>query len=206
MAAAYCRLHELGHAHSVEVWHEGSLAGGTYGVAMGGLFAGESMFHRVRDASKVALVYLVAHLRERGFRLFDIQQLTPHTESLGAVEISRADFLSRLAESLAPARNLWWDRHLTRRSRVIPDRGCSVGTAHGGPTLGILSAVLASFHRILIIENRSERRPSGGAQRHERHREGITTKKVCRHPLTSFRKVSRLTHFSIARARVAHPA
>jgi leucyl/phenylalanyl-tRNA--protein transferase len=101
MAAAYCRLHELGHAHSVEVWQDGSLAGGTYGVAIGGLFAGESMFHRVRDASKVALVCLVAHLRERGFRLFDIQQLTPHTESLGAVEISRADFLSRLAESLA---------------------------------------------------------------------------------------------------------
>jgi leucyl/phenylalanyl-tRNA--protein transferase len=94
----------LGHAHSVEVWHGGELAGGTYGVAIGGLFAGESMFHRVRDASKVALAHLVRHLRERGYRLFDIQQLTPHTERLGAVDIPRAEFLNRLAEALvAPA-------------------------------------------------------------------------------------------------------
>ena len=87
MMAAYQRLFELGRAHSIEVWHEGRLAGGTYGVAIGGLFAGESMFYRVRDASKVALVHLVRHLGDRGYRLFDIQQLTSHTQSLGAIEI-----------------------------------------------------------------------------------------------------------------------
>src|SRR5215213_3107767 len=76
---AYCTLHKLGHAHSVEVWHDGELAGGTYGVAVGGLFSAESMFFRVRDASKVALVYLLSHLSGQGFTLVDIQQLTPHT-------------------------------------------------------------------------------------------------------------------------------
>jgi leucyl/phenylalanyl-tRNA--protein transferase len=100
MIAAYERLHALGHAHSIEVWHAGQLAGGTYGLAIGGLFAGESMFHRVRDASKVALVYLVHHLRKQGYALFDIQQLTPHTASLGASEIARDEYLSRLAEAL----------------------------------------------------------------------------------------------------------
>jgi leucyl/phenylalanyl-tRNA--protein transferase len=97
---AYIRLHALGHAHSIEVWHEGQLAGGTYGVALGGLFAAESMFFRVRDASKVALVHLVNHLRVRGYRLFDIQQLTSHSASLGACEISRRQFLDRLATVL----------------------------------------------------------------------------------------------------------
>jgi leucyl/phenylalanyl-tRNA--protein transferase len=99
MIQAYCRLHELGHAHSIEVWHQGELAGGTYGVAIGGLFAGESMFHRVRDASKVALVHLVHHLRARGYTLFDIQQKTDHTASLGAAEIPRDDYLRRLREA-----------------------------------------------------------------------------------------------------------
>ncbi len=116
MIAAYCRMHELGHAHSVEVWckyphpnprlataslrPEGEgmlLAGGTYGVAVGGLFAAESMFHRVRDASTVAVANLVAHLRARGYRLLDIQQWTPHTGRLGAQEISRVEYLRRLA-------------------------------------------------------------------------------------------------------------
>jgi leucyl/phenylalanyl-tRNA--protein transferase len=97
MVAAYSRLHELGHAHSVEAWLDGELVGGTYGVAIGGLFAAESMFHRERDASKVALVYLVEHLLEHGYRLFDIQQLTPHSARLGAKEISRVDYLRRLA-------------------------------------------------------------------------------------------------------------
>ncbi|HEV2971969.1 MAG TPA: leucyl/phenylalanyl-tRNA--protein transferase [Pirellulales bacterium] len=100
MMAAYQRLFELGHAHSVEVWSDGQLAGGTYGVTIGGLYAGESMFYRVRDASKVALVQLVRHLRDRGYRLFDIQQLTAHTQSLGAIEISRREYLGRLAEAL----------------------------------------------------------------------------------------------------------
>ena len=101
MIAAYFALHELGHAHSVEVWQDGQLVGGTYGVTIGGLYAGESMFHRVRDASKVALVHLVSHLRARGYTLFDIQQATAHTASLGAVEIDRQQYLGRLADALA---------------------------------------------------------------------------------------------------------
>jgi leucyl/phenylalanyl-tRNA---protein transferase len=100
MIEAYQRLHELGWAHSIEVWHEGCLAGGIYGVAIDGFFAGESMFHRVRDASKVALAVLVDHLRERGYRLFDTQMLTGHTERLGAVEIPREEYLERLRGAL----------------------------------------------------------------------------------------------------------
>jgi leucyl/phenylalanyl-tRNA--protein transferase len=100
MIAAYTRLHRLGHAHSVEVWREEELAGGTYGVAVGGLFAAESMFYRVRDASKVALVHLVEHLRRRGYVLLDIQQLTPHTARFGAIEIPRREYLARLAEAI----------------------------------------------------------------------------------------------------------
>lgn len=99
MIQAYTRLFELGHAHSIEVWHDGLLAGGTYGVSLGGLFAAESKFYRVRDASKVALVYLVSHLLARGYRLFDIQQRTPHTARLGAVEIPRQVYLRRLREA-----------------------------------------------------------------------------------------------------------
>jgi leucyl/phenylalanyl-tRNA---protein transferase len=99
--AAYERLHQLGHAHSVEAWADGELAGGVYGVALGGLFAGESMFTRVRDGSKVALTALVGHLRRRGYRLFDVQVLTEHTARLGAVEIPRTEYLHRLAEALA---------------------------------------------------------------------------------------------------------
>src|SRR5947209_4699413 len=101
MIRAYETLHRQRVAHSIEVWHQDSLAGGVYGVAIGGFFAGESMFTRVRDASKVALAYLVARLKERGFRLFDIQMLTEHTARLGATEISRASYLARLAEALA---------------------------------------------------------------------------------------------------------
>jgi leucyl/phenylalanyl-tRNA--protein transferase len=97
---AYTRLHKLGHAHSVECWLNGELAGGIYGVAAGGLFAGESMFHRVSNASKVVLFYLANHLHERGFVLFDIQMVTPITQQLGAKEISRADYLRRLAAAV----------------------------------------------------------------------------------------------------------
>ena len=98
MLRAYQRLHELGHAHSVEVWHEGSLAGGVYGVSLGGLFAGESMFYRVRDASKVALVFLFERLKACGFELFDTQIINDHTASLGAKEIPRSEYLPRLAK------------------------------------------------------------------------------------------------------------
>ncbi len=100
MIAAYTRLHRLGHAHSVEAWHGEKLAGGTYGVAIGGFFAAESMFYSLRDASKVALVHLVEHLKKRGFVLLDIQQLTPHTAHFGAVEIPRREYLARLAEAI----------------------------------------------------------------------------------------------------------
>lgn len=93
---AYCALHEAGDAHSVECWCGDELVGGIYGVAAGGLFAGESMFHRESDASKIALKHLIDHLKARGFRLFDIQMLTPITRQLGAVEISRASYLERL--------------------------------------------------------------------------------------------------------------
>ncbi len=100
MIDAYIRLHHLGHAHSVEVWHEGVLAGGVYGVTVGGLFAGESMFTRVRDASKVALVHLMEHLRQRGFELFDVQFLNDHTARLGAIEIPRSEYLRRLRKAV----------------------------------------------------------------------------------------------------------
>ncbi|HUT14367.1 MAG TPA: leucyl/phenylalanyl-tRNA--protein transferase [Thermoguttaceae bacterium] len=100
MIDAYVRFHELGRAHSVEVWQEDRLVGGTYGVAIAGLFAAESKFYRVRDASKVALVHLVEHLRQRGYVLLDIQQLTPHIEQFGAIEIPRTEYLARLAAAL----------------------------------------------------------------------------------------------------------
>lgn len=98
---AYTRLHAAGHAHSVECWQSGTLVGGIYGVAIGGFFAGESMFHRVSNASKVALHALIQRLRERGFALFDIQMLTPVTAQLGAVQIPRSEYLNRLAAAVA---------------------------------------------------------------------------------------------------------
>lgn len=106
--AAYARMHAMELAHSVEVWHEQELVGGLYGVEIGGLFAGESMFHRARDASKVALVGLVEALGgpsgAREGRLLDVQWATAHLESLGVVAIPRSDYLSRLAiaRDLAP--------------------------------------------------------------------------------------------------------
>jgi leucyl/phenylalanyl-tRNA--protein transferase len=99
-AAAYTRLAELGWAHSVEVWQDGVLAGGVYGVRIGGLFAGESMFHTRRDASKVALWALVENLRLDGASLFDVQWTTPHLTSLGAIDISRSEYLGRLREAV----------------------------------------------------------------------------------------------------------
>jgi leucyl/phenylalanyl-tRNA--protein transferase len=96
---AYCALHRAGVAHSVEVWEGATLAGGLYGVSRQAAFFGESMFHRVTDASKVALFALVGRLRSRGFRLLDIQWLTPHLEQFGAVEVSREEYLTRLAEA-----------------------------------------------------------------------------------------------------------
>jgi leucyl/phenylalanyl-tRNA--protein transferase len=98
---SYCALHAAGYAHSVEAWQDNTLAGGLYGVALGGAFFGESMFHHVTDASKVALVALVERLRQRGFTLLDTQWTTPHLEQFGAVEIPRGRYLKMLAKALA---------------------------------------------------------------------------------------------------------
>ena len=98
---AYTRLHELGWANSVEAWSaDGELVGGVYGVSIGGLFAAESMFHRVTDAGKVALVSLVERLRTSGATVFDVQWKTPHLETLGAVDISREEYLERLSDAI----------------------------------------------------------------------------------------------------------
>jgi leucyl/phenylalanyl-tRNA--protein transferase len=105
LRAALLELHHSGEAHSVECWYEGRLAGGVYGVAIGGYFSAESMFFRVRDASKVALAALVDRLRGREFALLDIQVLTKHTQSLGAIEISRGEFQTRLAQAIALPRS-----------------------------------------------------------------------------------------------------
>lgn len=96
----YTALHRLGLAHSVETWRDGRLAGGLYGVHLGGAFFGESMFHRETDASKVALAALVDRLGRQGFRLLDVQWLTPHLEQFGAREVPRATYLDELKRAL----------------------------------------------------------------------------------------------------------
>ena len=97
---SYERLHALGYAHSIEAWREEKLAGGLYGVALGGAFFGESMFHRQRDASKVALVALVEHLRAKKFILLDTQWITPHLAQFGATEIPREHYLKLLRRAV----------------------------------------------------------------------------------------------------------
>ncbi|GBD22391.1 Leucyl/phenylalanyl-tRNA--protein transferase [bacterium HR29] len=116
LARAYCRLHELGWAHSIEVWSlDGALIGGLYGVAIGGLFGAESMFHRATDASKIALAALVQWCEARGMTLVDVQLLTPHLASLGAIEVPRQEYLRLLREALALP-----DRFLPDVSAVPP--------------------------------------------------------------------------------------
>lgn len=119
---AYVELHRLGWAHSVETWRDGRLVGGLYGVAIGGLFAGESMFHRERDASKVALVGLVELMRDEhaADRLLDVQWATPHLETLGAVEVTRADYLDLLDVALRVPALPW------------PGSGSGSGSGSGG--------------------------------------------------------------------------
>ena len=97
---AYTALHQAGHAHSVECWHDARLVGGVYGVAVGGLFAAESMFHRTSDASKVALFHLIERLRKCGFTLVDVQMVTPITLQLGASTIPRREYLNRLGNAV----------------------------------------------------------------------------------------------------------
>jgi leucyl/phenylalanyl-tRNA--protein transferase len=116
MTKAYCRLHELGYCHSVESWHEGELVGGLYGMALGGVFFGESMFARKTDASKAAFVHLVKLLRRLSFRLIDCQVATAHLQSLGAREIERQKFLVHLAKALEePIHSGSWSPFTTER-------------------------------------------------------------------------------------------
>ena len=96
----YTQLHEARLAHSVETWLDGELVGGLYGVSLGGLFAGESMFHQARDASKVALVHLVERLQQGGYTLLDVQFMTPHLRRFGAIEIPRRHYKKQLAQAL----------------------------------------------------------------------------------------------------------
>ncbi len=112
MRDAYCRLHALGHAHSVEAWHGDTLAGGLYGVAIGRVFFGESMFARESDASKVALSWLVTRLTDWGYALIDCQQDTAHLARMGARPVPRREFLSCLAELIvaAPSPDSWCER------------------------------------------------------------------------------------------------
>ena len=98
MIGAYCELHRLGYAHSIETWMNGQLAGGLYGIALGRMFYGESMFSRRTDASKIALAHLAAQLKRWDFGMIDCQMNTPHLASLGAREIPRKEFIARLQE------------------------------------------------------------------------------------------------------------
>ncbi len=100
LVAAYVRLHDMGFAHSVETWWDGELAGGLYGVSLGGAFFGESMFHRRRDASKIALVHLVNRLKDRGFELLDAQASTSHLRTFGCVELPAGEYLNSLDRAL----------------------------------------------------------------------------------------------------------
>ena len=104
LVAAYVRLHEMGFAHSVECWRGGELAGGLYGVSLGAAFFGESMFHRQRDASKVALVHLVERLRERQFELLDTQATTGHLRRFGCVDIPAREYMRRLRAAITKDR------------------------------------------------------------------------------------------------------
>lgn len=151
--SAYARLHELGWAHSVETWRDGELAGGLYGVAIGGFFAGESMFSRYSDASKVALLALVDLLSDgdtaaaaAAGRLLDVQWATAHLASLGAIAVSRAEYLQRLERALSlplPAR---W-RDAPRTAAVVPGRGPAStpgATSEAAPAQGSASALTSS--------------------------------------------------------------
>jgi len=111
----YHALHLQGHAHALEVWMDDALVGGVYGVTIGAAFCGESMFSRRTDASKIALAWMVAHLRRTGFTLFDTQFLTPHLASLGAIEITRTEYRARLADALQLAAEI--------RSAPLPASG-----------------------------------------------------------------------------------
>lgn len=132
----YKALHDIGFAHSIEVYDEGALVGGVYGVAMGGAFFGESMFSRRTDASKVALAYLVDRLNAGGFTLLDTQFLTPHLASLGAVEISRAQYQKRLEKALSAKATFFSEGYVPQPSLIssMGSSGVSGGSSASGAT------------------------------------------------------------------------
>jgi leucyl/phenylalanyl-tRNA--protein transferase len=134
----YCELHEMGHAHSVECRREGKLVGGLYGVRLGGVFFGESMFSRERDASKVALVHLVARLKRGGFALLDAQFITSHLARFGAIEIARRDYLKLLQEALETTARFYWPEPSGRSgiASLEPASGDTVLTAAVDATTG----------------------------------------------------------------------
>jgi leucyl/phenylalanyl-tRNA--protein transferase len=125
----YCRLHELGHAHSVECWADGRLAGGLYGVSLGAAFFGESMFAHQRDASKVALVALVDRLRAGGYRLLDTQFVTEHLRRFGAIELSRETYRRELRLAVGASAVFYSDTGAVASSTPWPAWGASVGSA-----------------------------------------------------------------------------
>ena len=127
--SAYAALHGQGHAHSLEVWDQGNLIGGVYGVALGTAFFGESMFSRQVNGSKMALAYLMHRLRAGGFTLFDVQFLTPHLASLGAVELSRAEYRRRLAQAMEGSARFAPE---TYPPEPLPELVLSAGAAEGG--------------------------------------------------------------------------
>lgn len=124
--SAYVQLHRLGWTHSVEVWDDDELVGGLYGVAIGGLFAGESMFHYRRDASKVALVALVEQLRAGGATLLDVQWVTPHLARLGAIPVPRAEYLQRVRAAIDHDPLPW-----PRGTDFVPNTSTGAGPADG---------------------------------------------------------------------------
>lgn len=142
IAHAYAQLHDLGHAHSVEAWTaDGTLAGGLYGVRLGGAFFGESMFTRVRDGSKAALAALVARLRAGGFTLLDTQFLTEHLASMGATEISARAYRGQLASALGVAADFFALDRLGEPAAVSRDLDAAVSraaTTVSGPVSGKL--------------------------------------------------------------------
>jgi leucyl/phenylalanyl-tRNA---protein transferase len=124
MVEAYKKLHEMGYAHSIETWSEGRLAGGLYGVSLGGVFFGESMFTRVSNASKIALVALCSHLMIRKFHMIDCQVATTHLVSMGAREISRKNFLKKLTSSMKhPTDCGKWDVSLRMPQHLLDNGG-----------------------------------------------------------------------------------
>jgi leucyl/phenylalanyl-tRNA--protein transferase len=133
----FIALHRLGHAHSVEAWRDGRLAGGLYGVSLGAAFFGESMFTRQTDASKVALIHLAARLRRGGYRLLDAQFLTEHLARFGAIEISRGQYRRLLRQAISiPAEFYSFEGGAEAGAGVVPENEPDVGAGLGRPPSG----------------------------------------------------------------------